>query len=589
MFCSKCGQQVVAGAEFCQSCGKKVAPPPSDTEGAPNGFAPSPTPSSSPPPPSTGAANGSPGPGAGDPANSAKVVVEGLKRLYKAKVKPLEEMYKFPLFSSPSFTDTDFDSKPLVLCIGQYSTGKTTFIKYLLERDFPGLRIGPEPTTDRFVAVMYGHNERVIPGNAVAVQQDKPFTALQKYGMNFLNKFECAELPAPILESLTFIDTPGVLAGNEQTKGRTYNFAEVIEWFAERSDRILLLFDAHKLDISDELKEAIMALRGHDDKIRCILNKADMVNNQQLMRVYGALMWSLGKVVRTPEVLRVYIGSFWDRPFQNDENKALFEAEQDDLLADLRSLPRHSAVRKINELVKRARTAKVHALILDHLRGEFGFFGKEKKKRQLLENLGQEFRKIQLKHNLPTGDFPNLKRFTEILERCEIHKFPKLNPKMIDAMDEVLGRDIPRLLKQIPNYKKLQSAATGNAENPFDQDSEAKVDQANVPSGGDLRQQAWIITGALKSKYDNYFFRLSGGQEKISGATARPIMLESGLSDAQLWKIWQLGDIDSDGHLDPEEFAVVMYLVDETKAGKELPEKLPPELIPPSRRRAGIF
>ena len=28
------------------------------------------------------------------------------------------------------------------------------------------------------------------------------------------------------------------------------------------------------------------------------------------MRVYGALMWSLGKVFKTPEVNRVYIGSF---------------------------------------------------------------------------------------------------------------------------------------------------------------------------------------------------------------------------------------------------------------------------------------
>ena len=46
-----------------------------------------------------------------------------------------------------------------------------------------------------------------------------------------------------------------------------------MEWFAERVDRILLLFDAHKLDISDEFRRSIEALRGHDDKIRIVLNK----------------------------------------------------------------------------------------------------------------------------------------------------------------------------------------------------------------------------------------------------------------------------------------------------------------------------
>ena len=32
-------------------------------------------------------------------------------------------------------------------------------------------------------------------------------------------------------------------------------------------------------------------------------------------------MWSLGKVVNTPEVCRVYIGSFWEKMLQNSENR----------------------------------------------------------------------------------------------------------------------------------------------------------------------------------------------------------------------------------------------------------------------------
>ncbi|EWM24449.1 receptor mediated endocytosis protein, partial [Nannochloropsis gaditana] len=91
-------------------------------------------------------------------------VIQGLKNIYKSTILPLEQMYMYDAFYSPALSDSEFDSKPMVMLVGQYSTGKTSFIRYLIGRDFPGQRIGPEPTTDRFVAVMDGPEERVIPG-----------------------------------------------------------------------------------------------------------------------------------------------------------------------------------------------------------------------------------------------------------------------------------------------------------------------------------------------------------------------------------------------------------------------------------------
>ena len=77
---------------------------------------------------------------------------------------------KFGSFYSPLLTDGDFEGKPSVLLLGQYSTGKTTFIKHLLGTEYPGCNIGPEPTTDRFVVVMHGHEPRTTPGQTLAVQ-----------------------------------------------------------------------------------------------------------------------------------------------------------------------------------------------------------------------------------------------------------------------------------------------------------------------------------------------------------------------------------------------------------------------------------
>lgn len=108
------------------------------------------------------------------------------------------------------------------------------------------------------------------------------------------------------------------------------------------------------------------------------------VDKQRLLRAFGALMWNLGKVIHTPEVVRVYVGSFWDQPPLFDDNAALLQAEQADLMRDIRDLPRHSTVRRISELVKRIRLCKVHSYLIGYIKDKLPTFGKQKKFDQVM-------------------------------------------------------------------------------------------------------------------------------------------------------------------------------------------------------------
>lgn len=76
--------------------------------------------------------------------------------------------------------------------------------------------------------------EQIIPGNALAVDKTYPFTQLNNFGANFLNRFEAAKCPAKILKNITLIDTPGVLSGSKQRCSicRLLFFGSVLGWVA---------------------------------------------------------------------------------------------------------------------------------------------------------------------------------------------------------------------------------------------------------------------------------------------------------------------------------------------------------------------
>jgi GTPase SAR1 family protein len=381
-------------------------------------------------------------------------ILKGLARLYRKKILPLELSSKYGHFHSPPLSPSDFDAPPMILLLGQYSVGKTSFVKYLLGRDFPGIRIGPEPTTDRFTAILWGSQDKIIPGAALCSQTDRPFTGLSPMGNNFLSRMEAAEINSPILKNVTIIDTPGILSGQKQ-RSRNYDYDAVMKWFAERADLIIVMFDAHKLDISDELKAVMHLMIPHLDKIRIVLNKADSVSTQQLMRVYGALMWSLGKVMNTPEVSRVYMGSFWDAPLQCTEQAELLQREEMDLLHDIMALPQHAVMRRINELVKRARSVKVHAYIIHYLRKQIPYtpWAKKEKQKKLIDRLEAEFIAAARRYGLPRGDFPSIEPMRNALyEIKDLSEFPKLDKKLVREMDKVFSVDVPELLERAKNH-----------------------------------------------------------------------------------------------------------------------------------------
>jgi len=346
---------------------------------------------------------------------------------------------------------------------------------------------------------------------------------------------------ADILERITFVDTPGILSGEKQRLGRSYDFSLVTEWFVQRADMILLLFDAHKLDISDEFKSAIELLKGNEDKVRVVLNKADQVNTQQLMRVYGALMWSLGKVIRTPEVLRVYIGSFWDQPYQLEDNRKLFEMEQKDLIEDLLLLPRNSAIRKINELVKRARLVRTHAHIISHLREKMPLLiSKESTQQDLIKNLQREYKEIERVKKIPLGDFPDVAMMQQKLKSHDFSEFQKESERLMKQIELVLTFDLPQLMKLIqPPKANLDN-------NPFS-------------------EHQWEIKPDIKAAYDEIFQSLNPKNGKLSGTIVRDTLMNTGIDTTLLRKIWELSDFEKDGVLDSDEFALALHMTENGK------------------------
>ncbi|KAI6095034.1 hypothetical protein EDD16DRAFT_783802 [Pisolithus croceorrhizus] len=95
----------------------------------------------------------------------------------------------------------------------------------------------------------------------------------------------------------------------------------------------------------------------------------------------------------------------------------------------------------------------------------------------------------------------------------------------------------------------------------------------------------WVLSKAEKKNYDQIFRAWDAqGTGFISGQTALEVFGQSGLDRNDLAKVWSLADADNRGKLNLAEFHVAMGLIYRKLNGSEIPDELPPELVPPSSR-----
>lgn len=125
----------------------------------------------------------------------------------------------------------------------------------------------------------------------------------------------------------------------------------------------------------------------------------------------------------------------------------------------------------------------------------------------------------------------------------------------------------------------MASAATSETSeaNPFADDPPAPP--AAAAAAG------WAVA-PFKAEYDNMFDQCAPTNGSLAPAQVKEALSTTGLPREILRQVWELSDIDKDGRLDRDEFAVSMYLCRQAQQGTALPAALPTDVVPPSKRPA---
>ncbi|XP_044046727.1 sarcalumenin-like [Siniperca chuatsi] len=399
-----------------------------------------------------------------EPSAEFSAAMKKLLNIYHAAIKPMEQAYKYNELRQHEVTDGEVTSKPMVLFLGPWSVGKSSMINYLLglHGTSQGLYTGAEPTTSEYTVIMHGEKFRTIEGIVMAADSSRSFSPLEKFGQGFLERLVGIEMPHKLLERVTFVDTPGIIENRKQQE-RGYPYSEVCQWFIDRADLIFLVFDPTKLDVGGELELLFKQMKGRESQIRLILNKADSLSTQDLMRVYGALFWSMAPLINVTEPPRVYVSSFWPQDYAADTSRGLFMKEETSLLEDLNQVIENQMENKIAFIRQHGIRVRIHALLVDrYLQTYYDKLGWFSDPYEVFQDIVNDpdkyyiFKSILAKTNVSKFDLPNKEAYQDFFGVNPVSSFKQLSYHcswtggcLLEKMERAISHELPALLSSV--------------------------------------------------------------------------------------------------------------------------------------------
>lgn len=252
-----------------------------------------------------------------------------LVELVEQKLTPISLKYHY----SDVGLEANIKWRPIVLVLGNYSSGKSTLINELLGFDVQ--TTGQAPTDDSFTVITCDDNPaaetedlkvtETRDGKSLLSDSEFPFETFKKHGQRFSAHFRLKKVNSPLLSHLAIIDTPGMLDSIAE-RDRGYDYQQVIGDFAHMADLVLVLFDPHK---AGTVRETYASLRDtlpsktFEDRVVFVMNRIDECSNlNDLLRVYGTLCWNLSQMVGRkdiPPILLTYSPSMVANSTQSPE------------------------------------------------------------------------------------------------------------------------------------------------------------------------------------------------------------------------------------------------------------------------------